>query len=358
MRKKNAGTVIRRRSRKKLHAAVIQINKRLALLAGIFALGGFISFLLVVIIGYFAGGEVGEFDLIWILMAIPFMGLLVALITGLVARSIYKNLKLLTDAMNEVASGKTDVSIPIAKMSAFTGVYEDFNKMAAEIAGIQKLRHEIVDNLAHELKTPAASINGFAKILLEEQDLTEEKRKKYLTIIVKESDRIACLAKENLFLSKMDAQEIITDKEKYNLGQQIQEVAISQEPAWSKKNISLTAKLSDVFYEGNAVLMESLWQNLLSNAIKFTPNGGNITIALMTTENEITVSFKDTGIGMNIETQAKIFERYYKGDTSHASEGHGLGLSIANRIIRLCGGKITVNSKEGEGSSFTVVLPK
>lgn len=235
------------------------------------------------------------------------------------------------------------------------GIYEDFNKMAAEIAGIGRYRNGIADSLSHELKTPVASINGFAKLLLEE-NLPQEKQKKYLEIIVKESDRLAALAKNNLLLSKIDAQEIVTDKEPYNLSRQIQDIAISMETEWSGKNINVSADLPDAIYDGNANLMESLWQNLLSNAIKFTPKNGDISITLSEAEDGISVSVADTGKGMSEEIREHIFERYYQSDASRASEGHGLGLSIVDRIVRLCGGKIIVDSKEGEGSIFSIIL--
>jgi len=344
------------KSRKPHSAAARNVNKWLGILAGIIALGGVFGFGL---IAYIANTKSGnkDYNPLWMVYMIPFMLVIAVPITILIARSIYKNFDKLSVAMNDVANGKTDVYIPTAKASAFAGIYQDFNKMAAEIAGIQKLRNEIVDSFSHELKTPVASINGFAKMLLEE-DVSVAKRKKYLEIIVKESGRLASLAKDNLYLSKIDAQEIIADKKSYNLAGQIQDIAISMEKMWSDKNINLSAELPDVIYNGDCTLMASLWTNLLSNAIKYTPKNGDITITLAETKNEITVSFTDTGIGMSAEAQKHIFERYFQGDSSRSSEGNGLGLSIVKRIVGLCGGSITVESKEGEGSAFMVTLPK
>ncbi|MCL2675010.1 MAG: HAMP domain-containing histidine kinase [Firmicutes bacterium] len=342
---------------KKKHSdAAKHINKWLALLAAVIAVGGVMAFGVIAYIANAANGSNGTYDPLWMVYMIPVMLVIAVPVTIFIARFVYKHFDVLSSAMSDVANGKTDAYIPTANASAFKGIYEDFNKMAAEIAGIQRLRAEIVDGFSHELKTPVASINGFAKMLLDE-DLPEEKRKKYLGIIVKESDRLASLAKNNLLLSKIDAQEIVSDKKPYNLGRQIQEIAIAMETAWSEKNINLSAGLPDVIYEGDANLMESLWQNLLSNAIKFTPKNGDITIMLTRTEDDIIVSFADTGIGMSDEVTARIFERYYQGDASHTGDGHGLGLSIVKRIVRLCDGRITVQSKEGEGSTFIIILP-
>jgi len=343
--------------KKKHSEAAKHVNKWLALLAGIIAVGGVMAFGLIAYIANLAGEAAETYNPLWMVYMIPAMLIIAVPVTIIIAKIIYGHIDVLSDAMSDLANGKTDAYIPTAGTSAFTGIYEDFNKMAAEIEGIQRLRSEIADGFSHELKTPVASINGFAKLLLEE-DLPEEKQKKYLGIIVKESDRLAGLANNNLLLSKIDAQEIVTNKKSYNLSQQIQEVVIAMETAWSDKNINLSADLPDAAYEGDANLMESLWQNLLSNAIKFTPKNGDITITLAEVKNDIVVSFADTGIGMSKAVKERIFERYYQGDTSRTGDGHGLGLSIVKRIVRLCGGKITVESTEGEGSVFSVTLPR
>jgi len=349
---------MREKKQKKKHSAAARhINKWLALLSGIIAVGGVMAFGLIAYIANAAGESAETYNPLWMVYMIPVMLAIAVPVTIFIAKSIYKHFNTLTEAMNAVANGGTDVYIPTSRASAFAGLYEDFNKMAAEITGIQKLRTEIVDGFSHELKTPVASINGFARLLLDE-DLPEDKRKKYLQIIVKESDRLARLSQDNLMLSKIDAQEIVTDKKPFNLGRQIQDIAISMESAWSDKNINLSAELPDAVYEGNQNLMESLWRNLLSNAIKFTPKNGDISINLTDAKENITVTFADTGIGMSAGVKEHIFERYYQGDASHAGEGHGLGLSIVKRIVKLCGGKITVESKEGEGSAFTITLPK
>ena len=104
-------------------------------------------------------------------------------------------------------------------------------------------------------------------------------------------------------------------------------------------------------------MLSHVWVNLLGNAIKFTPRGGSISVRLRTTPEEITVSFSDTGSGMTEETRAHIFDKFSQGDRSHASDGNGIGLTLVARILDLCGGKIDVSSKPGEGSTFRVTLP-
>ncbi|MBQ2812634.1 MAG: HAMP domain-containing histidine kinase, partial [Clostridia bacterium] len=208
-------------------------------------------------------------------------------------------------------------------------------------------------------KTPIASINGFAQLLLTDESLDEATRKKYLKIIADESDRLTGLASNTILLTQLDTQKIITDKKPYSLDEQLRRCVIMLSNDWMAKNIEVSGDgINEITYFGNEDLMQHIWINLIHNAIKFTPENGKISVCSKVENNKIYVSISDTGIGMEPENAKRIFDKYYTENRNSTSKGLGLGLSIANKIVKLCGGRIAVKSKPGEGSTFTVELPE
>ena len=224
------------------------------------------------------------------------------------------------------------------------------------VGSLELFRKDFINNFSHEFKTPIVSIRGFAK-QLEREDLTEEQRKEYLDIIVSESDRLANMASNVLLLSKLENQTIVTDREDYRLDEQLRRCVLLLEKQWSEKDLELDLELEEVVYRGNEEMMNHVWVNLLNNAVKFSPAGGTLRVRLRREGNEAVCTVGDEGPGMDGDTRRRIFEKFYQGDTAHATEGNGLGLSLVKRIVDLCGGSIEVDSAPGRGSAFTVRLP-
>lgn len=267
-----------------------------------------------------------------------------------------REVRTLSEGINKLAEGNFDVEIPIRKDEAFSQVYANFNKMCQELKSVQILRNDFVNSYSHELRTPIASINGFAELLLE-KDISDIEREEYLKIIIEESKRLSKLSSNTILLSKLSSQKIVTNLEPYDIGEQIRQCCIILSAAWMEKNIEFSCTLPDVEYVGNRELMQHLWLNIISNAVDHTPQNGEIAISIEDGD-DIVVSIADSGDGMEEETMAHLFEPYFQGDSSRSGKGLGLGLPIAKKITELCGGKITVESKKGEGSLFTVTLPK
>jgi Signal transduction histidine kinase len=259
-------------------------------------------------------------------------------------------------ATHKVAAGDFNVKVDLKGIGELEELSQSFNKMTSELASLETLRSDFVNNFSHEFKTPIVSIRGFAK-LLRENNLTEPERIEYLDIIISESERLAQLSSNILDLSKYENTNIISEKTRYRLDEQLRRIIVLLEPKWSAKEITVNVELDEIIYSGNEDLMQRLWLNLIDNAIKFSYNGGCINISLKLSVNGIEFIIEDEGIGMSEQTIAHIFDKFYQGDTSRSRCGNGLGLTLAKRIVDLCGGKISVKSDVGKGSIFTVVLP-
>lgn len=286
------------------------------------------------------------------------MCVVLGLLNYIMSKYVYKYVFVLSEGMRKVSDGDFSVRLDEGKGGPLGEVYVDFNKMCAELENVEMLKNDFLNNYAHELKTPITSINGFARLLME-NDVTEDERNGYLQLIADESKRLAAFANSTMLMSKLDAQSIVVDKEEYDIGEQLRQSVILLSGEWGGKNINVDGgEIRDVAYNGNQALMQEVWYNLISNAIKYTPRGGEIKLGVAEDGADVVVTVSDTGAGMDEETLAHIFEKYYQGDKSHSSKGLGLGLAIAERIVRLCDGTIEVKSEPNVGSTFTVRLPK
>ena len=239
----------------------------------------------------------------------------------------------------------------------FDVIIADFNKMAEELSGIETLRTDFIASVSHELKTPLAVMQNYAT-LLQAPDLPEEKRIEYGRAIAEASRRLSELITNILRLNKLENQTIFPDSIRFNLGEQLRECVLSLEDVWEQKELELDIDIDDVMLNGDPELLTLVWNNLLSNAMKFTGPGGFIGVTVKEEEQWAVVSVRDTGCGMTAETGRHIFEKFYQGDSSHSSQGNGLGLALVKRVIDIMNGEISVESAPGVGSVFTVRLPK
>lgn len=160
-----------------------------------------------------------------------------------------------------------------------------------------------------------------------------------------------------ILLSKLTAQQIVTNSEQYDLSEQLRQCSIILSKKWLDKKNEFSGNFPPTMYLGNKEMMQHLWLNLLDNAIKYTPVGGEISAEVYSDNHNVIVKIADTGEGISENTRKNLFEPYYQGDSSHSQQGLGLGLSIAKRIVELCGGAIAVQSTLCVGSTFTVTLP-
>lgn len=288
-------------------------------------------------------------------MILP-MGIITGFISYFTLKKTNKYTQTLLDGITEVANGNFHIALNAETAGPYKDLVKNFNKMTLELQSVQSLRNDFINNFSHEFRTPIASIQGFAELLLEEQ-VEPEKQRQFLQIIAQESERLTQLTNSTMLLSSLETQQIVIDKELYALDEQIKQCVILLSPQWIKKELTLSVDLDEISYEGNMDLMEHIWINLLNNAIKFTPPGGEIELSLVQRNNEIIFSISDTGAGISSTQIANIFTKYYRGDAAIAEKGLGLGLSIVSRVVDLCQGRIDVNSIPDKGSVFKIYLP-
>lgn len=288
-----------------------------------------------------------------------FLSLLFCLIDSFYKKiTVSRPVNKIIEALNKITSGDFTVTVPklpeILNTYEFNTVIESINTMTKELGSVETLRTDFIANVSHELKTPLAVINNYG-ILLQSENLTDEERKTYAKAISDNSKRLAGLISNILKLNKLENQTIFPSPEKYNLSEQICECLLSFENIWEEKNINIENDIDDnIFIKSDSELLSLIWNNLFSNAFKFTENGGTVSVSLKKINDKIMFSVTDTGCGMNSETGSHIFEKFYQGDSSHLKEGYGLGLALVKRIVDILNGEISVKSKLGEGSTFTV----
>ena len=263
-------------------------------------------------------------------------------------------------ALDKVMQGDFTVRIPpvreFAGETGFNEIIRAINRMTAELQGTQTLRSDFIANVSHELKTPLAVMGNYAE-MLQASGIGEAERLEYAGAIRRSARRLAALVTNILKLNKLENQQIFPKHEEFDLSGQLCETMLGFEDAWEEKGLNIETDITDeVYICADPELLSLVWSNLISNAVKFTPRGGTVGVALRSDADGVEVTVSDTGCGIDPETGKHIFEKFYQGDTSHATEGNGLGLALVKRVIDILDGEISVRSTPGRGSSFRVKL--
>ena len=278
-----------------------------------------------------------------------------------------KNLRELVYAAKRFEQGDLKYRIQNAEQSDLAGVTTTFNDMAEtilqdmeKIRSLERLRQELIANISHDLRTPLAIIQGYIETLqMKENELTPEQRSSYLTTINSSGERLSKLISQLFEYSKLEANQIQPQKEPFLISELANDVHRNYQVLAAQKSISLKLEMEPgiplVF--ADISLVERAVQNLMDNALKFTPEHGEVMVSIVPKENEVVITKKDSGPGIQKENQALIFERYRQTKTGQQKEGAGLGLAIVKKIMELHNSSINVLSKPNEGTSFVFSLP-
>ncbi len=264
----------------------------------------------------------------------------------------------LRKGLNRLATGdfKTRITYnkTIKKLNFVSVLEESFNSLANELEHTEILRSDFINNFSHEFKTPIVSIAGFAKIL-KNNDLTDEQRKEYLDIIEEESLRLSALATNTLNLTKIENQTILTDITTFNISEQIRNCILILEEKWVKKNLNLKIDFNEYDITGNEEMLKHVWLNLLDNAIKFSVENGDLEIKITKSTDKLTIGISNYGDAISNFEKERIFDKFYQSDTSHSSEGNGIGLAIVKKVVELHEGEINVSSENNKTTFYVTI---
>lgn len=263
------------------------------------------------------------------------------------------------EATQKITSGNFNIKIEhnneYDKYNEYDLIFDNINTMAAELAKNEILKNDFISNVSHEIKTPIAVIQNYAKAL-QNDNISKEKKNEYLVGLIIQTTKLSNLISNILKLNKLENQEIVPAIETFDLAELVRETTLTYENIIEKKNLELECNIDDLIITSSQGLLEIVLNNLISNAIKFTDANGKIKISLTKNSNYAVIKISDTGCGISPETGKHIFDKFYQGDTSRASEGNGLGLALVKKVIDILGGEILVESTLGKGSTFTVKL--
>lgn len=286
-----------------------------------------------------------------------------SLITGsllILVASIFlvRPIKKLTIATKRIASGDFNVKLNIKQSGELGTLARSFEEMMHDLQQLEQMRREFVTNVSHEVQSPLTSISGYAQAL-KQVNLTDYERSRYLDIIITEAKRMSKMSDSLLKLSLLESQSQQLRHVTLSLDEQIRRVIVALQPQWSARNIHFELDLHPVKVTADQDLLNQVWTNIIGNSIKFSKDGGMIDVSIKQDIKNVTVRISDQGIGISLEDQKRIFERFFKADRSHSRKysGSGMGLAIVKQIVSLHQGDIRVDSEPGQGTTFIITLP-
>ncbi len=236
---------------------------------------------------------------------------------------------------------------------------EELRQAYKELKELDRLKSDFVSMVSHELRSPLTNIGGAVELMLEEEELSDEYVRKMLRVVGDQSERLIRLVQGILDVSRIDARKLYLNCKELDVLPLLERVVNSLQATTVFHWFELSATDESPAVWGDEDRIEQILFNILDNAIKFSPSGGPIGIQMETGNEEITISITDPGVGISQAKQDTVFQKFHRLDSEDSREtyGHGLGLYITKGLVEAHGGKIWVESVEGEGSTFSFTLP-
>lgn len=281
------------------------------------------------------------------------------LVGWFMARRALQGVEEVTHAAEDVAKGSLDREVTVkAQGEEIERLVGTFNVMVKKISALVSGMREMTDNIAHDMRSPLARIRSNSELTLYSAETVEDYRLSAAETL-EECDRLLQMINTTLDVAEAEAGIAELDKEEVDLSSTVRDACDLFDPIAENREIELTPMVeADQHVWGNIQHLQRMLANLLDNALKYTPRKGQVSVALFSDDRSVSVSVRDTGVGISKEEQSHIFDRFFRCDQSRTQPGFGLGLSFSRAVARAHGGELSVYSEPGNGSIFTVTLPR
>ncbi len=297
------------------------------------------------------------------IMYIPFLVILLMIVIVLAyfSRSIIRPIAKLNTAAREYAKGNFETKTGVKRKDELGELSDSLEYMAGELSKLDEYRKNFIANISHDFRSPLTSIKGYLEAMLD-GTIPPDKYNRYLNIVLNESKRLTKLTTSLLEINDFDTYGLVLKKQKFDIVDVIRETRNTVEGVYQKKQIdfSIQCPAEDTMVYADKMKIGQVVHNLIDNAIKFSPQNGKIIVTIYDKNEKIFVSVKDQGPGIEKEKQKRVWDRFYKTDSSRGKDkqGTGLGLAITKEIIKAHGENINLISTEGVGSEFVFSLTR
>ncbi len=294
-----------------------------------------------------------------VFIAVVGLGIPIASAVGFViARQATRGIEEVTRAVLDIENGEFDRRVSIyAKEDEIRKLVDTFNAMAERIRNLIGNMREMIDNIAHDLRSPLARIRAISEAALS-RDVSADEHKAAAVDTLEECDQLIALINTTLDVAEAEAGLANSDKTEVNISKLAEEVCELFEPLAEQKNIQFSMRVEpECRVRGNKTNIQRMLSNLVDNAFKYTPAPGSVCVDLKRHDDCIRIAISDTGIGVPKQDQNRVFERFFRCDQSRSEPGCGLGLSFARAVTRAHGGDISLDSVLSESTTVTISVP-